>query len=317
MRASRPPAMVFVHRRSCSEGTRVDARDDRPTPVQMRAHFVQSMVPMIGFGFMDNTVMIHAGHAIDLTLGVTFGLSTMAAAACGQICSDVAGVSFGGMIEAAARRLGLPSPGFTEKQIDRADVKRIQLLGAVLGVFVGCSLGLCNLLLIDSEKKERTLELQTDSVHGAEYTVSISNAEREDTTAIIVDGPAGKGLLASILNVLMEKDVAIYEISTTAADYGEFKSRRILVTQNGEQIPDEEIEDLAKAVLGAAKHPLRTKQLLRVQHNLQQERDELKHQLELAMSQLEKLQIRVSKRNSSPAEEADAVDAAKQEDFTP
>ena len=29
-------------------------------------------------------VMLHAGNAIDATLGVTFGLSTLAAAACGQ-----------------------------------------------------------------------------------------------------------------------------------------------------------------------------------------------------------------------------------------
>jgi len=305
MRASRPLAISLAQKRACS-GVHADARDDRPTPEQMRAHFVQSMVPMIGFGFMDNTVMIHAGNAIDLTLGVTFGLSTMAAAACGQICSDVAGVSFGGMIEATARKLGLSSPGFDGDQMSRADVKRTGLLGSVIGVIMGCSLGLCNLLLIDSETKERKLEMSTDAVNGVEYTVSISNAEKEDTTAIIVEGPAGKGLLASILNVLMEKDIAIYELSSTAADYGEFKTRKILVTKNGEQIADDEIEDLAKAVLGAAKHPLRTTQLLRVQHNLQQERDDLKHQLEVALAQLEKLQIRVSKRNLPTTDEAAA-----------
>jgi len=264
------------------------------------------MVPMIGFGFMDNTVMIHAGHAIDLTLGVTFGLSTMAAAACGQICSDVAGVSFGGVIEAAARALGLPLPGFTEAQMARADVKRIGIFGGVVGVFLGCSLGLCNLLLIDSEKKERNLEIATDAANGAEYTVSIRNDERQDTTAIYVEGPTAKGLLASILQVLMEKDVRIYEMSSTApatADQCEFNTRKILVNRDGKQIDDDEIEDLAKAVLGAAKHPLRKEQLLRAQHSLQQERDDLKRQLELATKQLEKLQIRLSKRNKPSTDE--------------
>ena len=38
--------------------------------------------------------MLHAGNAIDATLGVTFGLSTLAAAACGQVCSDVAGAAW-------------------------------------------------------------------------------------------------------------------------------------------------------------------------------------------------------------------------------
>ena len=35
---------------------------------------------MVGFGLMDNTIMIHAGNLIDCTLGVTFGLSTLSAA---------------------------------------------------------------------------------------------------------------------------------------------------------------------------------------------------------------------------------------------
>ncbi|CAK0802503.1 unnamed protein product, partial [Prorocentrum cordatum] len=96
-------------------------------------------------------------NAIDLTLGVTLGLSTLAAAACGQICSDVAGVTFGGAIESAAMKLGLPSPGFTEEQRRESIVKRLHILGSVVGVICGCSLGLVNLLLIDaSEAKDRS-----------------------------------------------------------------------------------------------------------------------------------------------------------------
>ncbi|CAK0802504.1 unnamed protein product, partial [Prorocentrum cordatum] len=165
-----------------------DPASGKPTARQLRRHFVQSMVPMVGFGFMDNTVMIHAGNAIDLTLGVTLGLSTLAAAACGQICSDVAGVTFGGAIESAAMKLGsgprcrpgpappwatssqpgapgrsaslwtrLPSPGFTEEQRRESIVKRLHILGSVVGVICGCSLGLVNLLLIDaSEAKDRS-----------------------------------------------------------------------------------------------------------------------------------------------------------------
>lgn len=49
-----------------------------------------------------------AGEYIDMTLGVTMGLSTMAAAALGNTISDVAGVGLGGAIESMARKMGLP-----------------------------------------------------------------------------------------------------------------------------------------------------------------------------------------------------------------
>lgn len=60
-----------------------------PTAHQRKALFVSSAIPMIGFGFMDNFIMIQAGGYIDATLGVKFGLATMTAAAMGQVVSDV------------------------------------------------------------------------------------------------------------------------------------------------------------------------------------------------------------------------------------
>ena len=39
----------------------------------------QCAVPMVGFGFMDNIIMIQVGDLIDSTLGVTFGLATITA----------------------------------------------------------------------------------------------------------------------------------------------------------------------------------------------------------------------------------------------
>ena len=40
---------------------------------------------MIGFGFMDNLVMIQVGDYLDTTIGVTFGLATLTAAGFGQV----------------------------------------------------------------------------------------------------------------------------------------------------------------------------------------------------------------------------------------
>merc|ERR1719387_1535823 len=84
---------------------------------------------MVGFGFMDNTVMLHAGNAIDMTFGVTFGLSTLCAAACGQICSDMAGVSFGRVIEAAASKVGMTPSFLTGAQMELPQVKGRRLWG--------------------------------------------------------------------------------------------------------------------------------------------------------------------------------------------
>lgn len=50
---------------------------ERPTNLQLWRVFARAAVPMIGFGFTDQTVMLQAGNAIDCTLGVTFGLSTL------------------------------------------------------------------------------------------------------------------------------------------------------------------------------------------------------------------------------------------------
>jgi len=56
-----------------------------PSYTQLWKQAVASAVPMVGFGFMDNTIMIHAGEYLDTTVGVTFGLSTLTAAAMGQV----------------------------------------------------------------------------------------------------------------------------------------------------------------------------------------------------------------------------------------
>ena len=67
------------------------------TSKQKYAVFLNQMVPFIGFGFMDNAIMILAGDKIDMTLGLSLGLSTMAAAGLGNLLSDVCGIGFGGL----------------------------------------------------------------------------------------------------------------------------------------------------------------------------------------------------------------------------
>ena len=66
-----------------------------PTKRQLLLYALSVGIPFIGFGMMDNAIMILAGEYIDITLGATFGLSLLASAALGNLISDVAGVGFG------------------------------------------------------------------------------------------------------------------------------------------------------------------------------------------------------------------------------
>lgn len=60
-----------------------------PVPYsELKQAFKCAAVPMIAFGFMDNTIMIYAGDFIDNHIGFTFGLATLVAAGFGQIFSD-------------------------------------------------------------------------------------------------------------------------------------------------------------------------------------------------------------------------------------
>eukprot|EP00467_Chlorarachnion_reptans_P020113 CAMPEP_0114508064 /NCGR_PEP_ID=MMETSP0109-20121206/12375_1 /TAXON_ID=29199 /ORGANISM="Chlorarachnion reptans, Strain CCCM449" /LENGTH=371 /DNA_ID=CAMNT_0001686921 /DNA_START=421 /DNA_END=1537 /DNA_ORIENTATION=+ len=136
---------------------------------------------MIGFGCMDNFVMIQAGDLIDNTIGVKFGLATLTAAAFGQICSDVSGVAFGGVIEAAAVRLGLPIADLTPAQRRLPNVKLVGTLGMMCGVVLGCLIGMASLLFLDLESAERAkhqAELNTIFETVLHHGHKVINAER-------------------------------------------------------------------------------------------------------------------------------------------
>ena len=112
-------------------------------------------VPMVGFGFMDNIIMIQAGDLIDTHLGVTLGISTLTAAALGNVCSDSSGVLFGGAVESAVERLNLSKPKFTASQAKSRAVRLATTGGSLVGVICGCVMGMSTLLLMDLEAAER------------------------------------------------------------------------------------------------------------------------------------------------------------------
>ena len=68
------------------------SRHDEIPPGALMLIAVQHGVPFLGFGFIDNAIMILAGDSIDITLGAKFGISSIAAAAIGNIFADVSGL---------------------------------------------------------------------------------------------------------------------------------------------------------------------------------------------------------------------------------
>ena len=118
----------------------------------LRMVALQASIPFVGFGFMDNFVMILVGDQIDLTLGVAFGFSTMAAAALGNTFSDALGVWAGGLIDRVAEWFGIPPHGLSQAQLKLPRPRLASQLGQAAGVIFGCIVGMFPLLLLDTEK---------------------------------------------------------------------------------------------------------------------------------------------------------------------
>ncbi|KAM9419596.1 transmembrane protein 65 isoform 2-T2 [Salvelinus alpinus] len=124
------------------------------TQAQIKYVLLHNAIPFIGFGFLDNAIMIAAGTQIELSIGVTFGLSTMAAAALGNLVSDLAGLGLAGYVEVLASRLGMQVPDLTPKQADMWQTRVSSHMGKGIGVTIGCILGMFPLLFLGDDEDE-------------------------------------------------------------------------------------------------------------------------------------------------------------------
>ncbi|XP_058504422.1 transmembrane protein 65-like [Solea solea] len=127
-----------------------------PSSAQIRYVLLHNAIPFVGFGFLDNCIMIVAGTQIELSIGVVLGISTMAAAALGNLVSDLAGLGLAGYVEALASRLGMQIPDLSPKQADMWQTRVSSHAGKAIGVAIGCILGMFPLLFFkdDDEKKD-------------------------------------------------------------------------------------------------------------------------------------------------------------------
>ena len=79
--ANRPALRPFAraHRRAaltrkCSSGAKAEA--PMPNSLELKRLAIVSALPMVGFGFVDNLIMIQAGDLIDNSIGVKFGFAS-------------------------------------------------------------------------------------------------------------------------------------------------------------------------------------------------------------------------------------------------
>ncbi|CAB1097596.1 unnamed protein product [Ectocarpus sp. CCAP 1310/34] len=154
-----------------------------PSLRQLRRVAFISAVPFVGFGIMDNAIMIVAGEYIDMTVGIAMGISTMAAAALGNTISDVAGVGLGGVIENLATRLGLPPSKLSRAQMLLQATRTAGLVGSAIGVLVGCLIGMFPLLFMPDpevmeavKRKEKIVGLVDAVVEEAAAFLSATSA---------------------------------------------------------------------------------------------------------------------------------------------
>ncbi|XP_043579285.1 uncharacterized protein LOC122566289 isoform X1 [Bombus pyrosoma] len=113
-----------------------------PTTKDLVLVAISNAIPFIGFGFLDNFIMIVAGDQIEIILNKKFPISTMAAAALGNTISDIIGIGSVHYVERFAQSVGFKAPKLTPMQLNLHRTKAAANLGRVIGVTIGCIIGM-------------------------------------------------------------------------------------------------------------------------------------------------------------------------------
>uniref|UniRef100_A0A7S1KWJ2 EF-hand domain-containing protein n=1 Tax=Neobodo designis TaxID=312471 RepID=A0A7S1KWJ2_NEODS len=115
---------------------------------------LNTAIPFVAFGFLDNSVMILSGDAIDRTVGAALNLSAMAAAGLGGVCSGTMGIQVHGLAERAIQSLGFEPPPLSDAQRRHPSFLRATHVGGSIGIFLGLSLGMSPLLFLRDSPEE-------------------------------------------------------------------------------------------------------------------------------------------------------------------
>lgn len=120
---------------------------------------IQTGLPFLAFGTLDNSMLILAGDMLDNLVGAELKLSTMGAAAMGGIVSGVVGIQIHGLAERAVTKYGPPQPALKPSQWRSKPIQAAIHWGGTFGLVCGLLLGMFPLLLIsDSASVRRALD---------------------------------------------------------------------------------------------------------------------------------------------------------------
>uniref|UniRef100_A0A0K0ESN4 Transmembrane protein 65 n=1 Tax=Strongyloides stercoralis TaxID=6248 RepID=A0A0K0ESN4_STRER len=113
--------------------------------------FLFNAIPFVGFGILDNMIMIIAGEYIDQQIGTIFTISTMAAAALGNTISDVSGVGLAHYVEMIVGKFGINHPDLSADQLNSKKGRLISNIARAFGLVVGCTIGMFPLLFFNNK----------------------------------------------------------------------------------------------------------------------------------------------------------------------
>ncbi|TYZ59366.1 hypothetical protein PybrP1_005853 [[Pythium] brassicae (nom. inval.)] len=158
---------------------------ERPTTQQLKLVMVASAIPFVGFGFVDNIIMLAAGDMIEDHFHATYHISMLCAAALGNTVADVVGLSLGGIIETFARRIGIPDPQLSKAQANMSVTHWCNFFASAGGITIGCLLGMFPLLFMNHSDSE------SDS--DADAASSRKELDSGDQHPPLEAGPSGTG----------------------------------------------------------------------------------------------------------------------------
>ncbi|ETW05578.1 hypothetical protein H310_03322 [Aphanomyces invadans] len=125
-----------------------------PTAHQLRLVMLASGIPFIGFGVVDNLIMLLAGDFLETNIRLMLPISLVGAVGLGNCVADVAGLSLGGVIESFARKLGIQDPQLSSTQARMPHVRAISYASQAIGISFGCLVGMFPLLFMNFDDED-------------------------------------------------------------------------------------------------------------------------------------------------------------------